>query len=269
MSEAILKIREKRKNKDGECLIYIQYCYRQKPTLISTGEKIDAKHWDAENGKIKSSLKGYAGKNDLLGHKRDSVNDIVRRLKIADKEPIGELVKEEFEKRQNKGDEPKDLLQYYQVYLDEVAKKFGTGTMAGKKTNLEHLKKFAAAKKLKLTFDSINKDFYDKFTLYLIELRLANNTIGKQIKNLKAVLNYFSEKGLNSNLAYKKFTKPTNDTTIITFEEKELKAIHKLKSLTPSLQRAKDLLLLECYTGLRYSDIQNLKPENIDFENAE
>ena len=58
-------------------------------------------------------------------------------------------------------------------------------------------------------------DFYNSFVGYLFRnLNLAQNTVGKQIKNIKVFLNEATERGLNSKLDFKKrkFIKLTEDT---------------------------------------------------------
>jgi integrase len=117
-----------------------------------------------------------------------------------------------------------------------------------------------------LDFEDIDIDFYNSFTGWLRKGKFAENTIGGHIKNLKAVLNEATERGVNTNLAFrsKRFIKPVEDVDNIALTEEELKDIQQLDlSATPYLDRVRDLFLVGCYTGLRYSDFSRLTADNI------
>ena len=108
-------------------------------------------------------------------------------------------------------------------------------------------------------------DFYHSFVKYLTAEGLAKNTIGTRIKIVKTVLNYASEKeGVKYSDAFRKdsFAKPSEEIDSIYLNVDELNAIDALV-LPKSLDRARDMFLIECDTGLRYSDIFRLRAENI------
>src|SRR5690606_7334890 len=90
--------------------------------------------------------------------------------------------------------------------------------------------------------------------------------IGKDIKTLKVILNEATERGINKNLQYKsrKFSTTSEQTDSIYLTEKEIKEIESL-DLTNNqrLDNVRDLFLIGCYTGLRYSDYSILTPSQI------
>jgi integrase len=131
------------------------------------------------------------------------------------------------------------------------------------KTNIENFSKF---KKTLLEFEHINYDFYIDFNAYLISENLATNTIGKRIAILKAILNDATERGLNRNLAYKstRFKVTREKTDNIYLNESELNEFRKLDlSNNKRLDNVRDLFLIGCWTGLRFSDFTRLKQEHI------
>ena len=131
---------------------------------------------------------------------------------------------------------------------------------------LNHLKNFSELKRYKLTFDTINLDFYDLFKNYLFNKKLLNNTVGKHIKNLKTFLNIATEKGINENLVYKskhfKAIEEDVEHIYLTDEELELLRVCDLQH-KPYLDRVRDLFLIGCHTGVRFSDFTQLKEENL------
>lgn len=119
-----------------------------------------------------------------------------------------------------------------------------------------------------LTFDSITLNFYYDFVEYLRnDLMLANNTLGSLIKNIKVFMNEAYEMGLHNNLEFKKkrFVVPSESTDTVYLDEEELQTLFELDlSQNPRLEKVRDLFLIGCHTGLRFSDFTRLRPENID-----
>ena len=79
-------------------------------------------------------------------------------------------------------------------------------------------------------------------------------------------MNYMTRTGVNTNLAFRDraFKDYSQQTDIVYLTKEELdKMISYDFSFNPKLERVRDLFVFECAVGLRYSDIQNLKPENI------
>lgn len=118
----------------------------------------------------------------------------------------------------------------------------------------------------KVDFDKIDSDFYDKFNDFMFAQNYSINTVGKHIRMLKTVLNDATEKGYNTNRAYqsKKFKAHNAKTESIYLNDDEINELHKLDlSKHTALERVRDLFLVGCYTGLRYSDFNNIQPEDI------
>lgn len=123
----------------------------------------------------------------------------------------------------------------------------------------------------KVEFEDIDKDFIGKFDKYL-EIERGNTVNGRfnRHKNLKAILTDAVAKGLIKLNPYIhrenkiKFQKTHREFL-------ELSELIKLKNLVLppkhlQLSDVKDMLLFCCYTSLRYSDMQDLRWEQISFE---
>ena len=130
-----------------------------------------------------------------------------------------------------------------------------------------YLKEYAQSKTKKIDFKDIDLDFYNDFVKYLESRNLAQNTIGKKIRFLKIVLNQATDRGVNTNLAFKskRFKAITEETDNIYLSVQEIETIYKLDlSEKPRLDRVRDLFLVGCWTGLRFSDWHKVSPENIE-----
>jgi integrase len=139
---------------------------------------------------------------------------------------------------------------------------------------LRLLKEFEQAKSYKLTLERIDMNFYYKFTEWMFieyknrrgKVGTEPNTVGKHIRTIKAFMNYMTRTGMNTNLAFqdKAFKDFNQETDIVYLTKEELeKMISHDFSYDSKLEKVRDLFIFECAVGLRYSDLQNLKPENI------
>ena len=131
-----------------------------------------------------------------------------------------------------------------------------------------HLENYQKAKKTKIEFDKIDLTFYHDFVEYLtIKLKLAPNTIGKLITNLKVFLREAFDEGMTTNniFTHRKFRSINSVADTIYLTPIEIKEILNLDLKTNlKLDRVRDMFIIGCYTGLRFSDIINIKPENIN-----
>jgi len=132
--------------------------------------------------------------------------------------------------------------------------------------SFRYLRAFAEKEGRIIDFKDIDLKFYEGFTKYLQDQKLAVNTIGKKIQTLKIFLNSAKEEGLNNYDSFKskKFVAITEDSDNIYLNEDELKKIYETDfSNRPGLDRVRDLFLVGCWTGCRFSDLSLIKPESI------
>jgi integrase len=154
----------------------------------------------------------------------------------------------------------------------------------------KHLKNYATEKNKVIDFKDIDITFYDDFIQYLQESspikptrskkidpdkqgdkktergKLAVNTIGKKIQTLKTFLNAATDEKLNNYDAYKskKFVKLSEESESIYLNESDLEKLYKKDFKDrPGLERVRDLFLVGCWTGCRFSDISQITPESI------
>lgn len=175
------------------------------------------------------------------------------------------------------------------LLIEKTNKRYETDTIKQYKV----LATLFEAKYPNLLFSEIDKIWYNNFKLFLLDNQefnykskdgedklfskqaLRNGAIGNYIKNLKTVMKIAYNRGISNNLEYKAdwFIKPPatpSGKTDIFLTEKEIKKIYEF---TPyenvkdksgkligrkTLEKAKDLFLLGCYTGLRVSDYNNI-----------
>ena len=101
------------------------------------------------------------------------------------------------------------------------------------------------------------------------ELHYSDNTIGRFIKQLKAVLRAAESRGYPVNPAYKsiEFKGQVQDIDAIYLTKAELEAMEAVKLSKEedgkNLELARDIFMIGVWLAQRVSDYNNLKPENI------
>jgi integrase len=107
--------------------------------------------------------------------------------------------------------------------------------------------------------------FLEGFKAYLVkEAGHTHNTVVKYAKTLKAFISWATERGYNGNDDYKKLKiEGEKAPAIIYLTWDELMHLYTMKIENESLAQVRDVFCFGCFTGQRYSDIENLKPEHI------
>ena len=257
---------EKRKDADGviktkNVPILLSFSFDNNRMWISTGERIDANKWDDDKQKVKSSAIGAAEINNVLQKKRDDVMGIYRNAIAAGTEPSIKYIREAL--NGNKITARKSVFQLYEEFIKSNAN-FSESTIKKLKTNLQHLRNFAK-KEGTIEFKYIDDAFISRFERYYInDLKHTNNTIHKNIGNFKWFLKWASKNGYATeiNLSISGNIRQ-HENEIIALTTDELKAVMDLQLTDFYLSVAKDAFLFGCFTGLRFSDIQKLRKEDI------
>ena len=96
---------------------------------------------------------------------------------------------------------------------------------------------------------------------------LKNSTISKKLDFLRWFLNWATDGGYNSNTAYKTFhpTLKKSQKPVIYLTKEEIAAIRKLDLTGDNayLDPIRDILLFSCFSGLRHSDVNNLRRSDL------
>jgi site-specific recombinase XerD len=274
MATIKLVIRKDKINAQGECLVYLLYTHQAVSVKLSTNVKISPQYWDEDGQKVRRSFRGFTVTNDLLSEKKAQLEKFVRELQIQGIEPSVNYVKENFLKQFEpvQTSEPElsesdrklsmTFLEVYRIYLNSQTL-YSTSTIKRFKTVHAHLTQFLG-NELNISCNEFDRERCNNFLKFLHGLGLQNNTIGNIVKTFKTVMHWAFENGYLTDPAFKKLVKPSAPTDIIYLNIQELATLRNLDlSSKPSLDRVRDLFIFECCTGLRYSDLQNLKSEDI------
>lgn len=117
-------------------------------------------------------------------------------------------------------------------------------------------------------FDDINIDWYDRFSDFFYNV--LGNTVayfGLVIRVIKTAMEEARELGFHNNEAYKsrRFIKPSYESDTVYLTTDQLKVLQEFEYMPSQqyLDNARDLFLVGCWTGLRFSDFSTLRPEDL------
>ncbi|HBN19505.1 MAG TPA: hypothetical protein DGU38_12220 [Parabacteroides merdae] len=247
------------------------------PLKYYTNESILPEKWDAKAGApIAPTAKNkrinsieYKELKAALDNIEATAKDVLRRLE-NDGQPItNELLTCELDKIYKSYKEVEviktdDLLSFIDDYIQNTDKK--KPTIKQYKIVRNNIFEYAELMRKRPTFDDIDLDYYLGFVEFLTAKGYSPNTIGSRVKGLKLFMNEAYERDLHTNLDFKKkrFSKPKEETNSVYLNNDELLKIYNCDfSKRKKLDRVRDIFLIGCYTGLRFSDLSQLKSDNI------
>jgi len=241
--------------------------------------------FDVSISAVKESAKtNYEKINSKIVDFETKTKEIINTLSENGNVPSHEKLRSELDKiykptkvTTEQGETPKELFSFIDFFIKTATRK--ENTIKSYKTLKNNLLQYQIEKKITLTFDRIDIDFYNSFIDYLTKptqvktkagktitkAGLSKNTIGTRIKILKTFLSAANDRGISVPTDYtkKSFKKPSEETFSIYLTESELMQMYNKSGLPLYLEHVRDLFLIGCYTGLRFSDLSRLKKENI------
>ena len=283
--------KQNKTRRDGTSVIFIQYCYSSdKRTLLNTDIAIPPVFW--KRGRIAKDLPDQYGNSEELNaqlqnmlRKTEDIISYAVREKITD---VLSFVKNTFkpdfqisslEKKGNtiKKLQPETNLDFFfQIdnYIQSKKHKVSEGTVTIFCGMKAHLRAFEQYWQKPITFECMDYNFYESFVHFLafeythnrkkdqmVIKGLKQNTIGRTIKQLRTFLRDRIKRKLISPIDFSDFMAPEEDADAIYLNWKEIAAIYELDlSATPHLATSRDLFVLGCLTGLRFSDFSTIRP---------
>ena len=277
------------RKKDGVLIvenvsIRMRVNFASKRIEFTTGYRIDAAKWDTDKQRVRNGctnkLKQLASEINasLLGYYTE-VQEIFKKFEVEEIMPTPEQIKEAFNALHKPIEEvnPRKSTPnaFYKVF-DEFVRDCGRQNDWTDST----YEKFAAVKNHLMNFrDGLTFDFFDEkglndYVTYLRDVKeMRNSTIGKQLSFLKWFLRWAFKKGLHQNNAYDSYKPKLKSTQkkiiFLTWEELNKLREFEIPAAKQALDRVRDVFLFQCFTGLRYSDVFNLRRSDIKGDHIE
>lgn len=263
-------------NGDKPSLIYLRASIKgeKKYLKYSTGEKILPRYWSSVNqfpikikGKSTEAIQINSVINQLSRY-AETFQLVCSRLE-ADKVTLqADIIKSELDYQFKKSVvAPNSFFLIFDKFIEEKKNlgKITKGTIWRYENIKTVLENFSNEKKYQLTFKSINENFYVAFVNYSRKtLKHKDNTLGRNIGFIKTFMNWSALKKYHTNYDFKAFEKPSSETDEIALSIEELETLWNFDfSKTKRWERVRDVFVLGCATGMRYSDYSRINKSNI------
>ncbi len=264
----------------SESLILGYLRFSSKRIRFSTGEKVKPEFWDIKRSRARQvrSFPNYPE----LNHKLESIRSRIlavyqthtKDTNNVDNNKLKEAVLEALGKGKDQT-RHENLVQYISYIIEQLpttinaktGNPISPSTIKVYKQFKNILLDFEKIEAYKMTFEDVDMVFYNSFKTFMFEHKnYSINTTGKHIKTLKAVMNRALDDRLHDNRIFqsKKFKADSIEVDTVHVTEEEIESILALNILPKSkLCKIRDLFILGCRTGLRYSDLSELDKKYI------
>lgn len=267
-------IRDSRVRKDGTTSIEVVLTVNGERCAFSTGKKVKSCNWDKNKQQVKGKNEEAQSLNNYLKAIKAKLYQKEAELLERDFVITAELLRDAYFDKVESLKE-KSLFEVFEEHNQEQEKLVGNGV--SKATywisvyTVRLLKEFVQQKYKRedLYLRELNLNFIQAFHSFLkIDKGMAQNSSTKHLKLLKKIINLAvanSYMSINPFITYKVEREPVE---IDFLDEEELRKIINFDTPLPRLERAKDMFLFGCFTGLSYIDIKTLTPEHFEKDNA-
>jgi integrase len=217
--------------------------------------------------------------NNALAALRKEISDIEDRFELNRVQYSADMVIDSLKEAKapltKKAAPTNELFDFIEKYIIDHAGTRERGSLAVYKSLKTHLYNYQQQTRNKVAFDKIDYSFFQSFQAYLLSLkvktadgkiapRLNNTTIAKQLSTIKTFLNYARIQGVKVSDKYRDFKIKKESLEVIALTNEEFEKLFTMDLAgNRKLAHTRDIFCFSCSTGLRYSDLAQLKREHI------
>ena len=251
--------------KKSTTYILLSITYDGKRLQTSINEKVKEKNWHKKKQRLKSSCTDAFNVNSYLEKIEHTAKDIYYKFKMDGFSPTTKQLKEKLFEKLNGVNTTLTFYDFVEEFIKRSENTKKPATIKEYIYTINDIKVFEKQNRRRIDWDTLDMQFYDEYLDYQLNVKgNSHNLFGKRIKTIKTFLNDATIRGNNIHLMYKGFKVTVKDSDNIYLTEVEIKKMYKLDlSENKRLERVRDLFVVGCRTGLRYSDLVTIRKENI------
>jgi integrase len=282
------ELRSEKVDSEGKSIIRLIYQVKSTRRYFSTGRKLLVPNWNPKiQGPVfidaKTAKKLFPGipykyfltqwevkeLRNSLSDLASRISDIETRFKIDrityNADMVISMLRECSKPVLKKTESKYEIVEFIKKYISDHRSIRVKGSLSVYKSLLNHLKSFIDTNGYSLQFSTVDVNSFKSFQNYLItNTELLNITIAKQLSTFKTLLNYARTMGIGVSDKYRDFKVKREELEVIALNEEEfIKLFHLDLSKSRKYEKVRDVFCFSCVTGLRYSDLLQLKREHI------
>lgn len=113
-------------------------------------------------------------------------------------------------------------------------------------------------------WEDIDSAWYFRLIQRMNDADYSKNYQGSVVAKIKTVMSEGEKLKYHRNTEYKDFKRPSNEVDSVYLTREELDAVWNLELKDSLEKKARDMLIIGCYTGARWEDYSQFSKENID-----
>lgn len=255
-------------NTKGEAPVYMRITVNGKKKELSLKRSISPELWNPSSGKALGSSSSAKHINTYINSVKYQIKNYEMIFREENKIITAESLMNAFLGIE---DNEATVLKIFQMHNDKFKELVNVGhnaqsTLQRYETSYrltkQYIKKFYKQDDLPLT--ELNHKFISDYEFFLkTERKNSHNTARKYLKNFKKIVRIAATEGLikQDPFANHRLKLEKVDRGYLT--EEELQKLIDKDIKIERLNQVKDCFVFSCFTGLAYSDLKNLKPENL------
>lgn len=275
----------------GATLIYLIYRYGSTRLKYSTGQTVEPYQWDTKRQRTYTDPKTIKDRreretnetvNAQLERHRSALLKVLNALQLAQIPLDNDTIKQHLDTTLNRvrtakttETKPATFLAYIDRFISDAetgqrltvkSHRYAPITIKGFSKLKRVLERYAKETRRGVDYDHFTIEYYHQFKSWLTDRGLTLNYVGALLKDFKLLLKQSHYEGLHENTVFqhRDFKRLVEEVDNVYLPTHELQQLYDLDLKgAPRLDRIRDLFLIGCYTGLRFSDFSELRPENI------
>ena len=233
------------------------------------GVRCSESNWDKRKERVKPPKKkeeynNYIEYNKIIDELEANLKKLNRYILLNNITPTKEYILEKYDSGLEKVDITHSFFPCFEEFIETCKPIKVPRTIKSYVTTRNFLRDFESTTSYKLTFESIDNNFFEKIQNYTFLIRKNKNSyLAFIVKVLNTFMRWAYDKDYHENFKFKKFKVRIDEIEIIYLTMDELMNLYNFEFESKRLNQVRDVYCFNCFTGLRISDTSALKPSNI------
>lgn len=253
--------------KTGETPIMARITVDGKRAEISTGKKILPEKWNVNSGRMKGNTEEARILNLSLSSMQNELERIFDDLNRKDQFISAQTIKSIF---LGEDIQQHSLLALFGYHNEQIKAQLGNGysygTLERYETTMKHTEAFIKHhfKRDDYSLSELKYDFITEFEFYLKSVKkIGHNTTMKYLRNFKKIVLIALKNEWIPRDPFARYQMSLKEVKKDYLTKEEIQTLYLKEFAIERLEHVKDIFVFCCYTGLAYSDVKKLTPDNI------
>jgi integrase len=262
-------LRRNKTNKEGLAPLIIRISYNNSKAEKATGFYVHPKDWNSSRQRVKGEKPTAVQVNSWLDYTTARLGDIFREAVQRQEVHLPSMLNLLFSKPVDDPTLLETIHEHNVAMLERTGHDFSFSTYEKYVFTYNKLQAFITHhfKQKDIYLRDLNTKFIIEFDHYLRTVdKNQHNTAVKYCLNLKKVINLAVLEGKLAANPFNNYKTVYKDTPQIYLEANEVILIERARLCKNNHLLVRDLFLFQCYTGLAYTDLVNLKYNDVSVD---